>query len=751
VADRLREILNGYRHDVLQRLAESGGLTPEAKGGRRLTKGDLIRLVHSHLLSRDRLSLALSSLSDVERAVLDRVLLHPGDLPIAVLRDELQRLEVVEPGPRKGKSDSYEGNPFSPSRNYLEDVLARLTLRGLVFSRGPRVTALPSSRLGFGPGLVLTIPEPLRSHLPKPAMPGVEWGRGNLPAAVEESSTRIAQRDLFIYWSYLRHEPAPLTQAGLMQRRAFRAINSQLLVPDTSLTSTSSESDSPRLKFIRQILARLSLITQDHRQLQTSGSTNRVPGFWLLSVVERTRACVEAWLGIERWSELDRLNVTTLSFDLPQARSVLVEQLRGLPAGTWVSAERFLDRMAVIAPRLLFHARVSSPHEEGRPDRANYQTTPYDARQSRWFTEVEAAFVGGALSGPLHWLGLLDVSVDEGRLLAFRINPGGAVALGLEAGSTEDDSGARLVVQPNFQILALGPVSEEVLAHLELFSERVKADRSAFEYLLCRDAVYRAQREGMSAQTICNYLSDHSSAPVPKNVVRSLQEWGEQHERIIFRRDVSLCQATPETLDEIRRDPALQRHLERSLNASVALVRRGRVSALKEGLLQKGILPATVGRDSTFARKVQATPAGELRHVQQGPDLLLETALRGLAEERDGRFFVTEGAVQTALAEGISVAEYLARLETLVHGPLADELKARIKTWGHYYGPASLLRATLLEVKDGPTADELLADPEVGLLVGRLPGNSGSRVLVVRTRDVRRLRRLLQSRGVQVE
>jgi len=809
MSDPFSEILNAYKYEALLQIAEGCGLT--SAGHRpRPPKEALLESLTKRLATSEHVSQALSELSPLERAVLDRLLLHPGEVPTTVLRDELQREDVIQPRPRKaappradgaappradgaappradgaappradgaappradGAAELYEGSAFDPERNYLEDVLARLTLRGLVFSSGHPAPWTGSVRLGLSPGQTLVVPEPLRALLPRPPLPPVEWGRGNLPAPMEASSTDAAQRDLFIYWSCVRAQPSPLTQAGLLHRRTLRTINEQLLAPDPSAVSASVETDAPRLYFMRLLLQDLGLLAIEHGHLHSTGVRNRVPDIWRLSSAQRSKTCVQVWLRMRRWSELASLNVSTVSFDLPQARVVLLEQLRLLTPGVWVSAERFLRRLAIVAPRLLFRARDPSAHNSTSPASAYYSDANHATRQSHWFAEIEAAFVGGALSGPLHWLGLLDVSADEGRLLAFRINPDGARALGLEPAlpdNAPDSTGdARVIVLPNFRILALGPVSEATLAQLEMLADRVNVDRSAFEYVLSRETVYRAQKDGLSVPTIVAFLQQASDAAppradgaappradgaaLPQNVLRTLEEWGEQHERIVFHRGVTLCQAAgPDVMERLWGDASLLKHLERALTPTVALVRRGRATALQEALLQQGWMPAFSPRDDDCAGRVVLTGAGELQPVHDGPDLRLEACLRDLSEERDGRRYVTQGAVETATRAGLSVPEYLRRLAVLHHGPLPDEWRTRIRAWGHYYGPATLRKAVLLEVKDAATADELLADPLLAPLLARLPSEPHGKTLVVRTEDLDSLRRLLGNHGVDV-
>jgi hypothetical protein len=310
---------------------------------------------------------------------------------------------------------------------------------------------------------------------------------------------------------------------------------------------------------------------------------------------------------------------------------------------------------------------------------------------------------------------------------------------------------AQLIVQPNFRIFALGPIGEGKLATLEMFAQRISADASAFEYALSREAIFQAQQASLKVSDIIAFLQQHASVPVPSNVLRTLQEWGDQNERITFHRSVSLCETgDPQLLDELWHDSAVRIHLERRLSPTMAAVKRRRIAALREALLQRDVLPVHSPEGGTRTGLVRASRGGELQPVRKGPDLFLDACLRRLAEERDGQFQITKSAVTRALSAGLTIREYLKELAEVHLGPLPVDLEAQIKAWGHYYGKAHLTQAVLLEVKDSDTADELLADPELSRMLSRFAADPKGQVLIVHTEDLSALRRALRRRGVHL-
>ena len=77
------------------------------------------------------------------------------------------------------------------------------------------------------------------------------------------------------------------------------------------------------------------------------------------------------------------------------------------------------------------------------------------------------------LQGPLHWLGLVDLAGAARPEQAFRLTPTGRTLLAAfcRPGPRGGDAGplvaspaaGRVIVQPNFQVLAVGDVPDEML------------------------------------------------------------------------------------------------------------------------------------------------------------------------------------------------------------------------------------------------------------------------------------------------
>jgi uncharacterized protein (UPF0147 family) len=364
------------------------------------------------------------------------------------------------------------------------------------------------------------------------------------------------------------------------------------------------------------------------------------------------------------------------------------------------------------------------------------------------------------MQGFLKQVGVLDLGYEKGLFRGFRITPDvDAMLSGMsaeQAGGTDgrpDRHQGKLIVQPTFAVIAMGPIGLDVLARLDLFAERERADRAVFEYRLSREALYEAQQRGLSASQAIGYLEDVSETGLPQNVRRSLEDWRAHHERIVFRTGVSLLQAADtEALEGVVSDPEGGQHVAREVAPAVALIKDGQREALIETLVRQGRFPArSDARPSAADNSVVIHPDGTVEPVHRVPGFHLRARLARVAErEPDGSWRLTPSAIRRAGGSSSRVLDLLDELQRLQRGGLPKEVRQRVKALGGYYGTASAETLTLVAFRDSETLDELREDPELNGLLTPFP--AGDRALaVVPTESLPRLREVLATFGVPVE
>lgn len=769
MADEIETILNNYHSATLARMAEAAGLPVRDRKGKKLPKDQVHALMRDRFFTRERVQSSWEKLNERERAVLNRLLLRGGEVATRVFRREIIRAGLateapkIEPQPyfyydteAPYARGGYVGKPDRRDSTVFEDVIARLTYYGLVFSRDtPLTSGQTPYKLQFHPGKTLYVPEIVRRYLPEPEPIPLSLPSGKEPSRVESGIPTLLLRDLYLYWDYVRRHDVALVQAGWVSKNGLKAINQVLLVPDPLLQDARREDETGHLYLLRRLLEKLGLVRAEGGYLRPAAKDPlEVPRFWRRPLAEQLRACLDAW------SQLNNSAGFGAGADRYQprfahARQAVLAALKTLPPGEWVEPGMLLEEVAARDPDFLFPERTRIENERyGWYYSSSGGYSGDRGELLKTMEELETRFVERCLTGFLHPIGAVDLGYEGEQLVGFRLTPLGRALLGLspEAPLPEEQDRGRIIVQPNFQVMAIGPVSPALLAHLDLFADRERADRGAFEYRISRDSVYRAQQLGLEVADVLRILARHSDTEIPQNVRRSLEEWAAHAERIVFRTGVTLLQAADAgLLSALMDDPEVGGHLARTVAPEVALIRNGRGPQLVAALVGRGLFPAVSdARPESADRSVIVQPDGTIRPVHAVPSLYLRGRLARLAEETgDGEWRLTPESVRQAGGSRSRVLQMLEELRRLHRGPFPDELTEQIKAWGGYYGSAAVETLTLIEFGDPVALEELGERPELrGALI---PFPAGDRALaVVPTERLAEVREILARLGVRV-
>ena len=311
-----------------------------------------------------------------------------------------------------------------------------------------------------------------------------------------------------------------------------------------------------------------------------------------------------------------------------------------------------------------------------------------------------------------------EYSSTEGQIKtwdAFRLTPLGRTVLAKQAALPPDQPAhtGKVIIQPNFQIMAIGPVALNVLARLDLFARREQADRGVFQYRLSRESVYQAQQLGWPVAEIIEFLEQTAETALPQNIRRSLEEWAGHHERIVFRSGVSLLQAAnTDLLQHLLTESPAAKHLARPVADDVALIKNKQQNSLAAALVEQDLLPAISGADPSDAdRSVIIRTDGHIQPVHAVPSLHLRGRLAQIAVETGDGWQLTAGSVRQSGGGRNRVNHLLDELRRLHRGQLPEPLVTRLKAWGGYYGQAAAETLTLLEFSDPVALQELSQHP----------------------------------------
>lgn len=675
--------------------------------------------------------------------------------------------------------------PVPHPHGIFEQALHHLLLLGLVFwSRQTNFTGRDYANGVYDgvllmPQAVMTAMNEVASEERKKtertalALPqDTTWVKNELLA--HEGLARL-QRTLYLYWSLAAasREGLSLVSNRLLSRPALRQVVEQLN-PAVPAEQVRAETDIPYLLFIRLLLMHLGLLYEQ------AGAIFAAPAdaFFALPLLERVRRCYRLWLETAFWNELNYLpNVVLRPGPAPldpaheevvRSRQAVMERLLQLQPGVWQDMPTFIARTKLYLPYLLFPRQYGS-----RAERYSTGSNPYgwDVRLRRgWLTpregwyQVEGEFIRTIIAGPLHWLGLAEV-YREDKTDMFSL----AAIISLVASDTppevEEPAWGRLVVQPNFELVALAPVSEALLVKLDRFAERVRLEQIA-HYRLTRASIMRAVQMGMHAGDVQQVLEKAAGGAIPQNVRYSLLEWERQARRIELWPRVTLLEVDdPALLDSLYAGEETRLLLGRRLAPTLAEVAADRLPDIQDLLWQREYLPAVVsapaqenlletGRLPSHEAQWRLLDDGLLQPCHPAPDLYLSAELERITEydELTGWRRITPLAIQQACKANLPLEHIVRFLQNYCQGGVPPSFLIRLKLWGGGYGDQDRVQveqAPLLRLP-AQALHDIQADEELGQLLGaEVPQDS--RLVRVAPEALERVIQLLQERGFTVE
>ncbi len=683
--------------------------------------------------------------------------------------------------------------PTAHPHGVFEQALRRLLLLGLVFWGKQTNFVSREYASGIHDG-VLIVPRMVRVVVAASIQKQrEEQEKHALPAEELMASERMLmfQRQLYRYWACvaaMRDGLTLLSSSGLLTRAALRRVVEQI-EPGTMYEQTKAEHDIPYLLFLRLLLMKLGLLRVRNGTLQAAPALN----FFELPLFERVRRCYRLWLEDPFWNEMNYLPDVVLRpgpqpieaahEEVVRARQAVVARLLQEQHDTWFSINALIARTKLYIPYLLF------PRQHGpRTDRYSGGSNPYgwDFRLRRgWLTHregwhmVEGGFVRTLVTGPLRWLGLVECMEDErGTLVQFSQLSG----LLMSSDTLVDVStpAGRLIVQPNFELVALAPVSEALLVQLDSFAERVSLELIA-QYRITKVSITHAVQMGMRAETIIAALELAAGGEIPQNVRYSLVEWERQARRIeLWQTAVLLEVDSPDLLDELLAHDETRSLLRRRLSPCKAEVAPQHVATLHAVLWKRDYLPTLTtaptqdmvldnGRFVTREPQWQLLPEGRLLPLYPVLDLYVSAEVKRFsrvytgdaissAQEQEQNVeqararVITAQTLQAALSQGMTLDYILRFLQQYSLDGIPPALLIRFKLWGGGYGEQrsiTIERTPLLSLP-AQILQDIQQDTELRPLLGA-EIEQAHRFVRVKQEHLEQVIALLHERGFLIE
>jgi len=696
MVETLSTALQNYHINALQEIANQLALKPDRQPAHKSWfVRELTRAIPTLAHSRD----FVRSLSEAERMALAVAMKANDACTVREVALPLMLAELVR----------VDGLPETANRPTALEVLHSLLRKGLIIN-ATEAGGFSTLRT-FEPLQWFAVPREVSSALPTSLLPATAITPSSsrrapaTPSLVRAGNPQGYLKQLFFVWAELRREPARRLKAGGLGKRDRRRIAMALGLND-------DEGELDQVSRLCEMLAALRMVSEDEETI-TAVESSAVTLFWNTTLARQMHDLVSAYtrlqapLGVNPaiLSSEGRAGVSPRP--VPEMRAIVIKTLGEVAAYDWVS-------FAWVSALLTGGQAGSFALEPETWDllygSLHWYGSSYRLDMEKDLRHLEA-LISWSIFEELQAIGVVDLGYDSTTpesLSVIRLTPAArAYFEGRSGTDIASEPTGQVVLQPDFQILAMGPVPLRVLASLDQFAEREKVSESVITYRITRDAAYRAFQRGDTAKTILAYLDEATGQPPPQNVMRSLEEWQHQHERIIVHRRVSIMQVdSPELLAQLLADERLRRLLHQ-LDDRTVWFRVSKLEEVQAQLRALELLPAySAGLEADVAHSLQWA-GDDLVPCVTLPSLYVSGMLSRIAEACNGRWTLTPASVRMATSLGIGPLEIIALLEKMTGAPLSDDWTKRIKSWGNHFGAGTTAQARLLRLERQEALAEL--------------------------------------------
>jgi hypothetical protein len=267
-----------------------------------------------------------------------------------------------------------------------------------------------------------------------------------------------------------------------------------------------------------------------------------------------------------------------------RTRQFILDNLASIPGGKWWNLEALISAIKQRTPD--FQRPAGDYDSWFIRDR----TSGKYLRGYKYWDQVDGRLIRYMLTGPLYWLGVLDLARPEEteEATAFRLS-GWAKAL-------IDDKQPRgfaveaeaLMARSDLRISAKRLVPRKVRYQVARFCDAEKETPDEYRYRITTQSLSRAKKQGLMVSQLLALLNRYAKA-VPPNLIKALERWEKQGNEFRLEKMLVLRVTSEEILQVLRQSRA-SRFLGEPLGPTTIAIKPGAVEKVLNALAEAGYL-----------------------------------------------------------------------------------------------------------------------------------------------------------------
>ena len=415
-------------------------------------------------------------------------------------------------------------------------------------------------------------------------------------------------------WTHLPDEIAEIKTRGQFFYNHHQAMTIpestyHLREPDRKALCSQLGSSYEEIEFHYTLLSEIGAIEGDVGQPVRANNTqiqsllNLPPGLQLATLLQ-------AWQTTTQWSEMDsilrasddicvRRNVTYTTYkpthlyeEWREGRLAVFRFLSLLQEDRWISAKSLQKTIYEVIPNLahfLSHTGVWWLESIRRKKQ-------FGATLDDWLASY-GRLVLAVLTGPLNWLGAIDLGYRNDKLEAVRLTPTGSFMLGRRQELFEHRAG----IAPQQAIKLQDDLTATVMpghAPLELYNlmgvigQLESATPQHFHYRITANSVQSQFDQGESDQTLIASLEEVCPVEIPVSWKDKLHEWQENYGKLHLYQGITLIELADEYIaKELMLSTSLRQNIVYQFSPRLIAVRPDAVDDLVQEMEKQGYMP----------------------------------------------------------------------------------------------------------------------------------------------------------------
>jgi hypothetical protein len=271
-----------------------------------------------------------------------------------------------------------------------------------------------------------------------------------------------------------------------------------------------------------------------------------------------------------------------------ETRQSLLEMLSTLPQDKWWNLASFV---AAVHDRQPDFQRPAGDYDSWFIRKEGSQE--YLRGFSTW-DEVDGALIRFIITGPMHWLGMMDLAAHSPGEPPAVFRPS-AWAASLYHGQPPkglpiENSPVRVTAGGHLRLSNLTPRSARYL--IARFCEWQDEQDKEYHYYLTPASLEQARQQGLRTSHLVGLLKKHSVSPLPPSLLQALERWEQYGVQAGIKKVSLLRVASPDILDALRKTRSA-RYLGEALNPTTLVVKPGGEEVVRSALAELGYLASS--------------------------------------------------------------------------------------------------------------------------------------------------------------